>query len=70
MNKEYLNEMARTVQSKLPDNHGFILLAFPYDNENGKLIYTSSADREDAIKILKTFLFHCGASEEWMKYIK
>jgi hypothetical protein len=69
MDKEYLKEAARVVESKLPDNHGFILLAIPF-GPDARLSYIASIQREDAIKVLKEFLFHCGAAEEWMQHIK
>lgn len=71
MSPEYLQEMARVVASKLPDNHGFVLLAFPFgDDPNGRLIYTSNAERADVINLLKEFLIKAGAEEDWMKHVK
>ncbi len=63
--------MARVVDSKLPDNHGFILLAFPFgESPDNRLIYTASCQRADAIKMLKEFLFALGESEAWMNHIR
>jgi hypothetical protein len=71
IDREYLREMAKVLESKLPDNHGFILLAFPFgDDPNQRLIYTSNARREDAINALKEFLIKAGAAEDWMKHIQ
>lgn len=69
MDKEYLKAMAAAVEAKLPDNHGFIVLAVPFNSPDGRTVYTSNCNREDAIKLLKGFLFRVGASEDWMKHI-
>jgi len=71
MDKEYLREMAKLVEAKLPDQHGFILLAFPFDGGEGqRVIYTSNANRADAINVLKEWLFMIGEDENWLKHIK
>lgn len=70
MNKEYLNEACKALESKLPDNHGFIVLTMPFNDPSGRLCYASSLRREDAIKVLKTWLIKASGEEEWMKHIK
>jgi hypothetical protein len=71
MDKEYLKETAKAIKAKLPDNFGFILLAFPFNNEgDNRLVYISDAKREDAIASMKEFLLKCGAAEDWMQHIK
>lgn len=67
--KEWLREAANALQAKLPDNHGFLLLAAPY-GDDGRLYYCASMERADAINLLKEFLLKAGASEDWMKHIK
>lgn len=69
MDKNYLADMAKTLQDRLPDNHGFILLAFEF-SPGGRLYYTANCDRVDAINCLKEFLIQAGAEEDWMKHIK
>lgn len=69
--REYLNEAAKAVDAKLPDNTGFILLAIQPDTEGGhRLAYTSSLNRELAILVLKEWLLKAGAEEDWMKHIR
>lgn len=71
MDKEYLREAAKAVKEKLPDNFGFILLAFSFNGEGDRrLAYISNAQRTDAINALKEWLLKCGAAEDWMKHIK
>jgi hypothetical protein len=70
MDKEYLREMAKLLDAKLPDNHGFLLLTIPFGSEDARISYTSNCNREDAIKLLKTYLFRIGEKEDWMKHIK
>lgn len=71
MDKEYLREMAEIVSQKLPDNHGFILLAFDFGvpTESSRLVYTSNANRSDAINVMKEFLIKAGHEEDWMRHI-
>lgn len=70
MDKEYLQIAAKAVQDKLPDHHGFILMAVPLEGGDGRLKYISSLKREDAINVLKEWLIKCGHEEDWMKHIK
>ena len=71
LNREFLKDMATVVESKLPDNYGFIVLAVPFNGEGDKrLVYTSNCNRPDAINLIKEFLIRCGAEEDWMKHIK
>lgn len=67
--KDYLREMAKVVQAKLPDNFGFLLLAAPFGAGPGRLVYTSTMNREDAIRLLKEWLLKAGGAEEWMKHL-
>ena len=41
-----------------------------FSDEEGRLIYTASCAREDAIKVVKAWLYHQGEKENWMEYIK
>lgn len=71
MNREFLTEAAKAIDARLPDNYAFILLAAPRGNEgDGRLVYTASMRREDAINVMKEFLLKCGAAEDWMRHIK
>lgn len=68
--KDYLRQMAKLVEAKLPDNHGFILLTFPFgDDPDSRMTYTSNAQRSDCINALKEFLIQAGAKEDWMRHI-
>ena len=71
LDKEYLREIARLIDSKLPDNHGFILLTFPFGNDtDSRITYTAKGRREDCIAALKEFLITVSGPEEWLKHIK
>lgn len=71
MDKQYLTDMAKVLEAKLPDNHGFILLAFPFNGEgSNRLTYISNAQRTDALNALKEWMLKCGAEEDWMKHLK
>lgn len=68
MDKEYLKLACKAVEKHLPDNHGFILLTFPFGVE-GRVAYSSNGDRKDCIAMMKEFLIRTGNEEEWMKHI-
>jgi hypothetical protein len=69
--KEYLKNMGRELAKNLPDNHGFILLTFPFgDDAARRIAYMSNAQRPDAINCLKEFLIKASGPEEWLKHIK
>ncbi len=70
--REYLKDMGRTLAARLPDNHGFLLLTFPFGEggDGGRIAYMSNAQRSDAINVIKEFLLKAGAAEDWMKHIK
>jgi hypothetical protein len=71
VDREYLKDMARQLEARLPDGHGFILLAFPFGEGDGqRLFYISNAKREDAIAALKEWLITASGEEEWMKHIE
>jgi hypothetical protein len=76
LNRVFLRDMAEVVKSKLPDNYGFIVLAAPFNRDDGapqgdnRLVYTSNIQRENAVALLKEFMLLAGAAEDWMKHIK
>ena len=35
LDKDYLQGIAREIDKRLPDNHGFILLTFPFGEDPG-----------------------------------
>lgn len=71
LDKNYMQEAARIIESKLPDNHGFILLVAPYgDDPSQRLFYVSTMDRACAINVLKEWLIKASGEEEWMKHLK
>lgn len=67
--KEYLRLCADQVKARLPDNYGFILVAAPFGQASGRMVYVSSMRREDAINVLKEWLIKVSGEEEWMKHI-
>lgn len=70
MEKEYLKEIAKIVDSKLPDNHKFILISAPIGDDPGRVLsYISNMERESVLNVLKEWLIKCGAEEDWMKQI-
>ncbi len=47
--------IAKKVQEELPEDFGFTLLTFKF-NELGQLIYASNANREDVVKAMEEFI--------------
>ena len=68
MDREYLKLIAKEVEARLPDNHGFIVFSFPM-KESGRMFYISNGQRADCIKALKEWLFQQGEKENWMEHI-
>lgn len=72
IDKQFISDAGKAAHDRLPDNHGFILLAFPLNavGDANRAAYCSNAKREDAVKVLKEFLFRIGQGEDWMQHIK
>ena len=70
MDKEYLKLAADEISATFPDNHGFVLLVTPFNVADARAHYISNITREDAIVMLKEFLFRVGSAEDWMKHIQ
>ena len=53
--KRRMQSIAKKVDEELPDNFGFVVLAFKF-NEKGEMIYVSNANREDVVKSMEEFI--------------
>ena len=52
-----LQEIARDINKKLPENFGFTLLAYEFGDDNGrKMLYVSNSDREDIVNAMQEFI--------------
>ena len=55
-----LQNIARDVKEKLPENMGFALLAYEFgpvpENEERKMLYVSNSQREDVILAMTEFI--------------
>ena len=60
---EYLSDVARLVNDRLPDNSGFIVMVAPF-GDGGRLRYASNMTRETAINVLKEWLIKASGEEE------
>ena len=64
-----MQDVARSVQSILPPNTGFIVLAFDYGEGPGRRsAYVSNAGLEGALGVMREFVRH--ASENWGKHVE
>lgn len=55
MKRVAMAKIANLVKNELPENHGFIVFAFPFGTDG--MYYASNAQREDVIKALHEFLY-------------
>lgn len=53
--EEILRRLGTKIGVSLPSSWGFMLMLFEY-GENGNLFYISSAEREDVIRVLESFI--------------
>lgn len=51
---ENLQKIAKFAKENLPENFGFVVLAFDF-NKRGDMLYVSNADRNDVAKAMKEF---------------
>ena len=55
-----LQEIAKEIKEKLPENMGFALLAYEFgpteENEERKMLYVSNSQREDVILAMTEFI--------------
>lgn len=55
--RSMLQDIAKEIDSKLPDGFGFTLLAYEFGDTDGrKMLYVSNSDREDIKKAMKEFI--------------
>jgi len=64
-----LQELAGIIKAALPSTHGFFLLTFEHETEDGRANYVSDSRRDDVICAMKEWLIKCGHKEDWMKHI-
>lgn len=54
--KGKMQEIARKVKEELPENWGFVVLAFEFGDSDGReMLYVSNANREDVVKAMEEF---------------
>lgn len=54
--RDRLQELARLIDEELPHKWGFFLMAFPFEDQPGRMNFVSNAKREDTIKLMKEFI--------------
>lgn len=68
--KQYMQEVAEVIQSKLPDSSGFIALVLTPSGDDRRVFYVSNLSRQDAVALLKEWLIKAGHGEDWMKHLE
>ena len=53
--EKLLGDIGRILKRSMPDGYGFSLLVFTF-GEGGNMFYTSSAQREDMIRVMQEFI--------------
>jgi hypothetical protein len=64
-----MQELGRTVETILPPNTGFVVLAFDLNTDCGRLEYVSNAVREDVVKTMKEFIAKTEGTGRWAKHL-
>jgi hypothetical protein len=65
-----LQEIARSVEIRLPDRYGFFVMVFPFGgDDDNRSNYVSNAQRKDVLNTMKEFMIKCGAEEDWMRHL-
>lgn len=54
--QEQMRALADVIKAVTPPGFGFALLMFPYDGNDGRMNYISSARRADMLRALKEFV--------------
>lgn len=55
--KSKMQGIAKNIESQLPEGFGFVVLAFPFgENEKKLLMYASNANREDVCHAMTEFI--------------
>lgn len=66
-----MQDIARSVKWRLPENWGFFVMVFPHgEGPERRCNYVSNADRQDVINVIKEWMVRGGAQENWMKDIQ
>lgn len=60
--RDRMQLIGRLVDEELPQGWGFVVLAFPFGDEAGRLNYVANGAREDVIKVMKEFIAKTEAS--------
>ena len=58
MTPEYLQSLAHEIAGSLPEQTGFVLLAFPFEprGKSAQFFYTSNTKRPQAVKAVKAWI--------------
>jgi len=50
-----MQKIARLVDEELPQGWGFFVMAFPFEDAEGRMNYVSNAKRTDILKLMLAF---------------
>ena len=64
-----MQDLAKSVNEKLPKGFSFFLLVAPNGQGNGRANYVSTMERKSALNSMKEFIIRCGHEEDWMKHL-
>ena len=55
--RSHLQEIAREIDERLPEGWGFVLMAFPFgEHEGRRLNYVANCKREDGLRVIREWL--------------
>ena len=54
--RSHFQEIAREIDERLPEGWGFVLMAFPFGEREGRLNYIANCQREDGLRVIREWL--------------
>lgn len=67
--RDAMQRIGAAVDEHLPQGWGFVILAFPFGEDAGRLNYVSNGTREDVIKMMKEFIEKSENPDSFGKHI-
>jgi hypothetical protein len=61
--RDRLQKIARMIDEELPQGWGFFLMAYPFNDAEGRMNYVSNGNRDDIKRLMQEFLSKGGMQE-------
>lgn len=67
--KGAMQDIARAVHRRIPRDHGFFVMVYPFGDSKLRSHFVSNGNRQQIIATMKEFIIRNGSDEEWMNNI-